>query len=178
VSTDLQTFSFTPDLAIRAVVKEGQPWFIAKEVCDALGHTNPSKAVSDHVDPEDKDSVSLGLPGSAPLMVNESGMYSLIMRSKKPEAKVFQKWVTGTVLPSLRRDGLYIAGQEKPITDDLTLTELLAKLADIQAKVDTIKEAQLRSWSRHQEEKEARSMAFKFLKGGSHRKRKTPIKPQ
>lgn len=171
-----QTFTYAPGLSIRAIVKDGQPRFIAKEVCTALGHTNVSKALTDHVDPEDKSNVSLGLPGRAPLMVNESGLYSLIMRSKKPEAKAFQKWVTSTVLPTLRKDGLYIAGQEKPIADALTMSELLEQLATIQAKVDAIKEAQIRAWSRHQEEKDARDDGFRLLRGKAPLKR-PPMAP-
>jgi prophage antirepressor-like protein len=164
---NIQTFTFTPDLSIRAIIKDGKPWFLAKEVCAALGLTNVSQSLANSVDPEDKSQISLGLPGSAPLVVSESGLYSLIMRSRKIEAKPFQKWVTGTALPTLRIDGVYITGQEKPLTDDLTLAALLVEMAGIQVKVDSIKEAKLRTWSRHQEEKEARRDAFQFLKGKS-----------
>jgi prophage antirepressor-like protein len=93
--------------------------FFAKEVCDVLGHTNPSKAVDDHVDAEDKQNVSLGLPGRAPLVVNESGLYALIFGSKTPESKRFKDWVTSKVLPSIRKTGSYVApGQEEPKRSD------------------------------------------------------------
>lgn len=179
MNNKLQTFDFAQGLSIRAIVKDGQSWFIAKEICAALDHKNVSEAVASHVDPEDKHSLNLGLPGRSPLVVNESGLYSLIMGSKKPEAKAFQKWVTSTVLPALRKDGVYIAGQEKPITDELTLTDLLAQMAEIQTKVDKIKEERLRAWSRHQEEKDARSDAFQFFKGGRKTKRVSkPVMPR
>jgi prophage antirepressor-like protein len=176
MTNNIQTFDFAPGLSIRAIVQDSQPWFLANEICAALGHSNVSKAVGAHVEPEDKSSISLGLSGSAPLMVNESGLYALIMRSKKPEAKAFQRWVTSAVLPSLRKDGLYIAGQEKPITDDLTLPDLLAQMTAIQVKVDAINAAKLLAFTRHQEEKDARADAFRLMRGG-RRCSKAPKKP-
>jgi len=174
MNNNIQTFDFTEGLSIRAIVKDGQPWFLAREICTVLGLVNVSQAVTNNVDPEDKSMFNIGLPGSAPLVVNESGLYSLVMRSKKAEAQTFRKWVTSTVLPALRKDGIYIAGQEKPITDELTLTDLLAQMAEIQTKVDKIKEEKLRAWSRHQEEKDARSDAFQFFKGGRRTTKKRP----
>ena len=97
-------------------------------------------------------------------VVSESGLYAMVLRSRKGEAKAFRRWVTGTVLPTLRKDGIYIAGQETPITDELTLPELMSQIADIQAKVDVINAARVRAWSRHQEEKDARRDAFRFFK--------------
>lgn len=170
-ATPVKLFDFTPGLQLRSITKNSAPWFVASDVCTALGHTNVSKALAAHVDPEDKANESLGLRGRAPLIVNESGLYALILRSNKPEAKKFQKWITSEVLPALRKDGLYIVGQEKPITDELTLPELMAQIAGIQAKVDLMNAAKVRAWSRHQEEKEARSDAFRFLKGKAPRVR-------
>ena len=169
----LQTFTYAPGLSIRAIVKDGQPWFIAKEVCTALDLSNVSGSLA-HLDADERNTIQLleGTPGNPNrATVNESGLYSLIIRSRKPEAKAFRKWVTSTVLPTLRKDGLYIAGQEKPITDALTLPELLEQLATVQAKVDAIKETQIRAWSRHQEEKEARDDAFRMMRGKAPRKR-------
>ena len=93
---------------VRAVIKDGAPWFIAKDVCDILDHSNHRKAVS-ALD-EDEKGVTIGDTPGGPqetLTVNESGLYSLIFSSRKPEAKRFRKWVTGTVLPEIRKTGSY-----------------------------------------------------------------------
>ena len=88
------------------------------------------------------------------------------MRSRKPEAKAFKKWLTATVLPALRKDGIYITGQEKPLPDDLTLPELLAQLQHIQAKVDALKELKVRQWAeQNREEREGRANGFRALRG-------------
>ena len=166
MTTNIQLFDFAPGLQLRSITKDSAPWFIAADICRALGHSNPSTAVASHVtDPADKSQMNCGLRGQSPIVVSEMGLYALILGSKKPAALAFKKWVTGTVLPTLRRDGLYIVGQEKPITDELTLPELMEQITTIQAKVDAINTAKVRAWSRHQEEKEARSDAFRFLKG-------------
>ena len=172
--TPAQSFDFAPGMSLQAIVKDGQPWFVAKDVCTALGYTNSTDALANHVDADERDSIAIfprkrGTPIRT--VINESGLYSLIIRSHKPEAKAFRKWVTGIVLPTLRKDSLYIVGQEKPITDELTLPELMAQIAGIQAKVDLMNAAKVRAWSRHQEEKEARSDAFRFLKGKAPRVR-------
>ena len=104
---NLTTFSFN-QVNVRVVNdSEGNPWFVAADVCSVLGHTNPSKAVSDHVHDDDKSNRSLGLSGKAPLVVNESGLYALIFGSRLEEAKAFKKWVTSEVLPSIRKTGSY-----------------------------------------------------------------------
>lgn len=109
MNTEIQTFNFN-NSSLRALTDEnGDPWFVAKDVCDMLGYTNASKAISDHVDPEDKlnnESLSsLGQRGG--WLVNESGLYSLILSSKLPTAKEFKRWVTHDVLPSIRKHGIY-----------------------------------------------------------------------
>ena len=95
--------------SIRTVEIEGTPWFVGKDITDVLGYTNPSKALSDHVDDEDKlnnESLSsLGQRGG--WIINESGLYSLILSSKLPNAKKFKHWVTADVLPSIRKHGMY-----------------------------------------------------------------------
>lgn len=109
MNTEIQTFNFN-NASLRTLTDEnGEPWFVAKDVCDVLGYTNASKAISDHVDPEDKlnnESLSsLGQRGG--WLVNESGLYSLILSSKLPTAKEFKRWVTHEVLPTIRKHGLY-----------------------------------------------------------------------
>lgn len=109
MNTEIQTFNFN-NSSLRTLTDEaGDPWFVAKDVCDVLGYTNASKTISDHVDPEDKlnnESLSsLGQRGG--WLVNESGLYSLILSSKLPTAKEFKRWVTHEVLPSIRKRGIY-----------------------------------------------------------------------
>lgn len=109
MSNEIQRFDFK-GAALRTLTDEnGEPWFVAKDVCDVLGYTNASKAISDHVDAEDKlnnESLSsLGQRGG--WLVNESGLYSLVLSSKLPTAKEFQRWVTHEVLPSIRKHGAY-----------------------------------------------------------------------
>ena len=94
---------------VRTTDVNGQPYFVGKDVAEILGYTNPSKAIADHVDDEDKLNnetlSSLGQRGG--WLINESGLYSLILTSKLPKAKAFKRWVTSEVLPSIRRHGLY-----------------------------------------------------------------------
>lgn len=91
---------------VRNVMIKGEPWFVAKDVCEILGHTNPSMAIS-LLDEDERGKKSLGRQGEA-WIVNESGLYALIMRSNKPKAKPFRKWVTSEVLPSIRKFGFYV----------------------------------------------------------------------
>jgi len=91
---------------VRTVVDEqGDPWWVAKDVCAVLGHTNPSVAI-DMLDLDERAKKSLGRQGEA-WVISESGLYTLILRSNKPEAKPFRKWVTSEVLPSIRKHGYY-----------------------------------------------------------------------
>lgn len=111
---------------IRVIERYGEPWFVGKDIADVLGYANSRKALADHVGEEDKtDGVtirdSIGREQN-PVCINESGLYSLILSSKLPTAKAFKHWVTSEILPSIRKNGGYIAGQET-MTDD----ELLAK---------------------------------------------------
>ena len=107
---------------------DGQPWFVGKDVADALGYKDLKHSILDHVDEEDRVNSKtqghfdpeLGQRGS--WLINESGLYSLIMSSKLPTAKQFKRWVTSDVLPSVRKNGGYISGQE-----ELTESELMAK---------------------------------------------------
>lgn len=95
---------------IRTVEINNEPWFVGKDVAEILGYERPTKAVSDHVDVEDRDVVpiqdSIGRMQNTPI-VNESGLYSLILSSKLPNAKAFKRWVTSEVLPAIRKHGLY-----------------------------------------------------------------------
>lgn len=105
---ETQIFNFNGN-EVRTVVIDGEPWFVGKDITNVLGYTNASKALRDHVDEEDKlnnESLSsLGQRGG--WIVNESGLYSLVLSSKLPTAKAFKRWVTSEVLPTLRKTGRY-----------------------------------------------------------------------
>lgn len=96
---------------IRVVEREGEVWFVAADVTKILGYNNNSKAIKDHVDEEDKHlckyNESLGLSKFGAIIINESGLYSLILSSKLPTAKKFKRWVTSEVLPAIRKTGNY-----------------------------------------------------------------------
>lgn len=115
---DLQIFSNPEFGQVRTVEFGGQPWLVGKDVAVALGYKNPTKAIIAHVDDEDKrlemlpqgaDSQNGILPSGSTktALINESGLYSLILSSKMPKAKAFKHWVTSEVLPALRRNGVY-----------------------------------------------------------------------
>lgn len=96
---------------VRVIIINDEPWFVGKDVAKALGYTRPTKAVQDHVDIDDRDAVpiqdSIGRKQKTPI-INESGLYSLILSSKLPSAKKFKHWVTSKILPSVRKHGTYI----------------------------------------------------------------------
>lgn len=97
---------------VRSVVKDGQTWFVAVDVCAVLEHSDASKAVS-RLDDDEKGATNVRTPGGVQEMnvVNESGLYNLIFTSRKPQAKVFRRWVTDEVLPSIRKTGGYRSAQ-------------------------------------------------------------------
>lgn len=94
---------------VRSIEIDGEPWFVGKDVTDALGYRNSRKALADHVDDEDKGVTKRNTLGGEQEMtiINESGLYSLIFSSKLPSAKAFKHWVTSEVLPSIRKTGRY-----------------------------------------------------------------------
>lgn len=108
--TDLQIFSSPEFGQVRTVEIDGQPWLVGKDVAVALGYKNPRDALDRHVDDEDKNTVvnpdgNRGNPNM--VIINESGLYSLILSSKMPKAKAFKRWVTSEVLPAIRKNGVY-----------------------------------------------------------------------
>ena len=106
---DLQIFSNPEFGQVRTVEIDGQPWLVGKDVAVALGYKNPQRAIRDHVEDEDKGMTKTVTPFGEQemLIINESGLYSLILSSKMPKAKAFKRWVTGEVLPALRKNGVY-----------------------------------------------------------------------
>ena len=115
---------------LRTVDIDGEPWFVGKDVAAALGYSNPSNAVSVHVDKEDKTSYLIQVSGSNykanTALINESGLYSLILSSKLPSAKEFKHWVTAEVLPSIRKNGAYIRNQENMTPAEIVARGLIA----------------------------------------------------
>ena len=115
-TTGLQVFyNENENVSVRTKVIDGEPWFVGKDVCDLLGLVNSRKSLQS-LD-EDEKGVTNGytLGGNQELtIINESGLYHLIFISRKPEAKAIRRWVTGTVLPSIRRTGSYSVSGERP----------------------------------------------------------------
>lgn len=97
---------------LRVVMIDGEPWFVATDVCEALGIQNVTQAVA-RLDDDERSMFNIGRQGEASI-INESGLYSLILGSRKPEAKKFKKWVTSEVLPAIRKTGRYVATPAEP----------------------------------------------------------------
>lgn len=121
---DMQTFDSPEFGRLRVIQQDGILWFIGKDVAAVLEYKNPSKAIPQHVEEEDRQKQNVptaqnGKLVAATWLINESGLYSLILSSKLPKAKAFKRWVTSEVLPSIRRTGKYeAAAQAVPINDE------------------------------------------------------------
>ena len=120
---NLQIFK-SPDFGqVRTIQQNGEPWFIGKDVAEILGYKKPENAIAVHVDDEDKTTTLIQGTGSNyksnAVIINESGLYSLILSSKMPKAKEFKRWVTSEVIPAIRKTGKYEAmAQAVPINDE------------------------------------------------------------
>lgn len=124
----LTNFNTPFSTTLRVLNREGQPWFIAKDVCDALGLD--TTRVRRHLNEAEVNLVhQTGLPNRGALIVSESGFYKLVLKSRKPEARKFQDWVTGVVLPAIRKDGGYVVGQEKLATSGLCMLSLSQRVS-------------------------------------------------
>lgn len=136
MATEIRTFNFHNNPVRTLTDNRYEPWFVAKDVCDVLNYTNASKAISDHVDPEDKlnnDSLSsLGQRGG--WLINESGLYSLVLSSKLPAAKEFKHWITHEVLPLIRKTGGYIPAAESDSDETIMAKALLIAQKTIDLK--------------------------------------------
>ncbi|MCL1998190.1 MAG: phage antirepressor [Turicibacter sp.] len=129
--TDLKVFNYH-DRKIRIVIKGGEPWLVGKDVAMVLGYQNPRDALTKHVDEEDKGVAKCDTPGGKQdlAIINESGLYSLIISSKLPTAKQFKRWVTSEVLPTIRKHGGYLTSQtiEEVLSDPNTIIRLATDL--------------------------------------------------
>lgn len=127
---EIQTFESDQFGTVRAIRDEnGEPWFVAKDVCDALGiRTDTVRAILDADEVRKTNPNSIGVAGGRkPLVVSEPGFYKLVMRSRKPEAKAFKRWVTHEVLPALRRDGGYMVARDETPEQTMARAVLLAQ---------------------------------------------------
>ncbi|WP_276907989.1 phage antirepressor [Peptoniphilus duerdenii] len=139
---ELQIFKNKNFEEVRVIAINDEPWFVGKDIAENLGYINSSKAVIDHVAIEDKQFIMLDLAdsqnGNMPkgqtktAIINESGLYSLILSSKLPQAKEFKRWVTSEVLPTIRKHGAYMTETviERTLTDPDYLIQLATTLKD------------------------------------------------
>ena len=120
--------------SIRVTERDGEPWFIGKDVAKVLGYKEAPKAIRDHVDNDDKGVSVLDTPGGKQnlTIINESGVYALIFGSKLPNAKEFKHWVTSEILPSIRRHGAYMTDEkiEEALNDPDTIIKLAQRLKE------------------------------------------------
>lgn len=128
--------------SLRTVVINNEPWFSGKDVATALGFANSRKAIGDHVDNDDKNTVTFrdGIQGNPNMtVINESGVYSLIFGSRLPSAKRFKHWVTSEVLPTIRKDGGYIADD-----GEMSEAEIMSKALEIAHRTLEKRERQIK----------------------------------
>lgn len=133
--TELQIFIYN-SCDVRTIQQDGDTWFVLRDVCQVLDIGSPHK-VADRLDPDEKGRSLIPTPGGdqETTIINESGLYNVILRSDKPEAKPFRKWVTSEVLPTIRRHGAYMTPEtiEKALTDPDTIIQLATTLKEERA---------------------------------------------
>lgn len=138
---EVQIFNNDEFGSVRTLTINDEPWFVGKDVAEILGYSNPQKAIRDHVDTEDKTvNESFTVNGTKGLLINESGLYSLILSSKMPKAKQFKRWVTSEILPAIRKHGVYAVDEVLANPDMLisALTELKKERARSKELTNTI----------------------------------------
>lgn len=133
-------YRYDENKPVRTLNLNGEPWFVLRDVCEVLGLGN-SRMVADRLDEDEKGVSQIDTLGGVQnaTIISESGLYNVILRSDKPEAKPFRKWVTAVVLPSIRKNGGYIAGQE-----ELSPQELMAKALLVAQKTLTDRDARIK----------------------------------
>ena len=141
MNNEIKIFEHEQFGSVRTILIDGQPWFVGKDVAIALGYTNPQKALRDHVDDEDLTvNESFTVNGTPARLINESGVYCLIIKSKLEAARQFKRWVTSEVLPSIRKYGMYAT--EQTIDNVLNGTEEAERLF-IQLKEEKLRTMEL-----------------------------------
>lgn len=139
---NLQIFN-SPDFGqIRTIQQNEEPWFVGKDVAAALGYSNPQKAVREHVRDTHKGVNEMDTPGGKQQLtiIDEAGLYSLIMRAKTDKAEAFQEWVTSEVIPAIRKTGGYIAGSENMTDAEIMAKAVLVAQSTIRQRDQRIKE--------------------------------------
>ena len=145
---ELQIFNSPEFGQIRTIERGGEPWFVGKDVAAALGYSDTKSALTDHVDSEDKQIIQRGqiatldIPNRGLTIINESGLYSLVLSSKLPGAKQFKRWITSEVIPSIRKHGAYMTPDklEEVLLSPDTLMQLAQNLKDEQEKRKALQE--------------------------------------
>ena len=132
---------------LRAVLDErGEPWFVGSDVANSLGYSNPRKALRDHVDEEDKTrNESFRVNGTTPVLINESALYTLVLKSKLENARKFRKWVTSEVLPSIRKQGGYMIARPDESDEVILARALQIMQATLQRRDEQIAKLQPRA---------------------------------
>lgn len=138
MENNIQVFNNEEFGEVRTVMVSDEPWFVAADVCKALELSNPTVAVS-RLDEDERAKFNLGRQGEG-IIVNEAGLYSLILGSRKPEAKVFKRWITHDVIPAIRKTGGYIQGEESLSDDDLIARALVMAQKKIELREQQLKE--------------------------------------
>lgn len=135
MNNELQIFNNSDFGNIRVVENSGEPWFVGKDIATILGYAKPENAIANHVDGEDKTSTLIQGSGSnyksKAILINESGLYSLILSSKLPTAKKFKRWVTSEVLPAIRKTGSYKTPKQSSDREKAMLKNAQARSAKL-----------------------------------------------
>lgn len=166
----LPAFTFAKETTTHAIRlvrgQDDQVWWVAKDVCDALGIGNSSRALR-RVEASEKGAIKLSTPGGLQTFatVNQSGLFALAFQSKKQGAGAFRQWVTGTVLPAIYKDGAYIVGEEHLLAS-ATREQLLERLAQLETIATRAIEAKVQRGLCGLEEREARRGALQFMRTG------------
>lgn len=179
---DIQIFKNDEFGEVRTVMVSNEPYFVGKDVASVLGYSNPQKAIRDHVDDDDKTlNESFTVNGTQGVLINESGLYSLILSSKLPSAKKFKRWVTSEVLPAIRKTGSYSVNVPQSFAEALRLAADQQEKIEAQQKLLTEQKPKVEFFDAVAESKSAVSMnevakclavpgmgrnnLFKFLRG-------------
>lgn len=148
IKNEIKIFKNPQFGSIRTIMQGSEPWFVGKDVAEALGYANTKDALASHADEEDKriiqrsENATFDIPNRGLTIINESGLYSLILSSKLPSAKAFKRWITHEVIPSIRKTGGYIEGQEHMSDADLMAKALLVAQRQIEQRDKQLQEMQ------------------------------------
>ena len=132
---NLQVFQNNEFGEVRAIMQNGEPWFVAKDVCECLGLSNTTEAIR-ALDDDEKSTLRISEGGPEANIISEPGLYSLVIRSNKSEARQFKRWITHEVLPSIRKHGAYMTAEtiEKALMDPDTIIKIATRLKEEQQK--------------------------------------------